>query len=226
MPRRNYRRHDAHRLQDEMGWLFDGAERIDTPREHPEPVVSLVPRDLYEVVARFASDPSTRIGRCLIVNTHRCKAVIRKYGKGCSTCADSVEWASSSIQDADPFDDSVPFAVMLRRAATLDDPDLPGRPMMPGDHGFPAVEAMYVQFTMLCIQASRLPSDVAYIAWSASTYWCERRVWSDARYRAIVRLQACLRGHLFRKHVLWSPHTDIGGRFLRARFAKELGSET
>jgi hypothetical protein len=30
----------------------------------------------------------------------------------------------------------------------------------------------------------------------------------ESRYRALVRLQACVRGYLFRKNVLWSPHRD------------------
>jgi hypothetical protein len=83
--------------------------------------------------------------------------------------------------------------------------------MLPEDHGFRAVQAMYVQFAMLCHQAS--------LWWSgdptsrlASAFEKNECVWSESRYRALVRLQACVRGYLFRKNVLWSP-TEIGHRF-------------
>jgi hypothetical protein len=76
MPRRNYGRGNPHRLQHEIGWLFDSTEHISTPRQEPPTVYTVVPQDTYEVVARFASDPLTRIGRCLIINAQRRKAVI------------------------------------------------------------------------------------------------------------------------------------------------------
>lgn len=224
MPRRNYRRHNAHRIRCEMDWLFDSRERIDTPRQGPGPVpgtleLTRVP-DVYDVVARFSSN-SARVGWCLIVNPVRGTVAIRKYSKGCSTCAPSSCWASN-WDEHDPFHDAVPMSVMLRRAETLDDPSLPGRPMLPDDHGFSAVQAMYVQFTMLCVEASAWPTDLVHVVWMSSPWYSERHVWSETRYRALVRLQACVRGYLFRKYVLWSPHTDIGHRFLTTRFEREL----
>jgi hypothetical protein len=84
---------------------------------------------------------------------------------------------------------------------------------------------MYVQFAMLCHKASLWWSaDLAYITWLASAFENERHVWSESRYRALVRLQACVRGYLFRKNVLWSPHTEIGHRFLEAHFSKEVAT--
>jgi hypothetical protein len=80
---------------------------------------------------------------------------------------------------------------MLQRAATLDDPDLQPTHAARGSRVLSCPGDVRT-FAMLCHQASLWWSATPYITWLASAFENERHVWSESRYRALVRYRhAC-----------------------------------
>ncbi|BDA46417.1 hypothetical protein COCOBI_08-5100 [Coccomyxa sp. Obi] len=179
-------------------------------------------------------------GRFLAYNVHRRVVLLSDFtsGGGCSTCGNGEIESDDAMMDILghppvyagwrlPFELGKPLVTsakdFLDYAQRLVDPAMQLRRAMPEDVGYRSLDALYATYILFYSKVlshlSGEQSDFTPVAtWSP-------KEWTPLRYNAVVRLQAACRSWLFRQRVLYSPHTELGRRYLLRAWRRECSSQ-
>ncbi|BDA46418.1 hypothetical protein COCOBI_08-5110 [Coccomyxa sp. Obi] len=153
-------------------------------------------------------------------------------GGGCPTCGyggvESEDAMMDILEQAFGVSTEKPFMAsaedFLDYAQRLVDPAMTLRRAMPEDVGYRSLDALYATYTLFYSRVLRRLSssrghkhvDTAIVAaWSP-------REWTPLGYNSV----AMWRGWLFRHRMLYSPHTDLGHRYLLRAWHRECSAQT
>ncbi|CAL8462549.1 g2082 [Coccomyxa elongata] len=175
-------------------------------------------------------------GRFLAYNIHRREVMLSEYssGGGCSSCgygAIGSEDAIMSILDKPAGNPrQKPFVAsaeeFLDYAQRLVDPAMTHRQAMPEDVGYQSLVTLYTMYILFYFRVARClylhGREQVGIAHVAAWTLIE---WTQHKLDALVRLQAAWRGWHFRQRVLYSPHTELGRRYLLRAWNRECSSQ-
>ena len=150
-------------------------------------------------------------GRFLAYNPSTGHVVLAKYDSdnGCSSCGEGAEPSWSGITNAVRKDHhKMHWTQLANWANKMVDPSMTSRRLDSRDFGYVPLSIIYATFRYLI--SSRDLSQIAY-QWTP-------RVWTPRRYQAVIKVQAMVRGWLFRHKILYNPETVIGRKFVMAQW--------
>ncbi len=128
----------------------------------------------------------------------------------CETCDAGAVYSNQDIEEAlgggRPLM-QVSCYTMAYRARHHIDPSMTVRQLRPDDHDYKPLACLYTAYSWYDKMTRSISSTQILAHWRCKYY-------DPERYRCIVKVQAMIRGWLFRHRVLYNPHTKIGQRFL------------
>ncbi|CAL8462535.1 g2068 [Coccomyxa elongata] len=216
------RRYPFERI-DGQGWKIVATYRIKNHR----PIYD----DDYDPYDRWASS------RFLAYNVYRRVVLLSEYlsgGPACPTCGFGGVDSEDAMIDIleQPYAAPMGKAFLasaeefLECAQRLVDPAMKLRRAMPEDMGYHSLVTLYAMYTLFYSRVLRRPPlshRREHVEFAQIAAWSPRE-WDLHRYNALVRLQAAWRGWHFRQRVLYSPHTELGRRYLLRDWRRECSS--
>ncbi|CAL8462551.1 g2084 [Coccomyxa elongata] len=176
-------------------------------------------------------------GRFLANNIHRRVVLLSGFrsGGGCPTCGNGDIESEDEMMDILEQASGAPMGSIflasaeefLECAQRLVDPAMKLRQAMPEDVGYHSLVTLYAMYTMFysrVVRRSPLSHRRERINFASVAAWSPRE-WDLAAWNAPVRLQAAWRGWHFRQRVLYSPHTELGRRYLLRAWHRECSSQ-
>ncbi len=153
-------------------------------------------------------------GHFLAVNLLRQEVILDRYESHqgfCDTCDYGARESHDDIEEA--LGGGRPLArvscdTMAHRAKHFIDPSMTVRQLRQDDHDFAPLACLYTVYSWYAKTNNMRLSLSSY----RSSWRC--KYFFPKRYRAIVKLQAMIRGWLYRHKVLYNPQSEIGRRFL------------
>ena len=130
---------------------------------------------------------------------------------GCPSCGEGGVSSTEGITEAVNRDRHIlHWKQFERHAMDMIDPCMTSRRLHRMDSHYIPLSILYSTFRYIVFSTQRDLSKIGY-SWKA-------RVWTPWRYKAIIKVQALIRGWLFRHKVLYNPNTEIGRRYALAQW--------
>lgn len=195
----------------------------DTPEEaathvslHRAPLSDkqkLSPNDWFLLVKYKAGKYRHCGGYCLTYCPCTGQVVMSTYDSedGCPSCGEGGVSSTEGITEAVNKDRNIlHWKQFERQAQDMIDPCMTIRQLDRMDSHYIPLSILYCTFQYIVSFTQRDLLRLGY-SWKA-------RVWTPWRYRAIIKLQAFIRGWLFRHKILYNPNSDIGRRYISAQW--------
>lgn len=158
---------------------------------------------------------SRRGGHFLAVNPACQQVALDRYESHwgyCETCDAGAVYSNQDIEEAlgggRPLM-QVSCYTMAYRARHHIDPSMTVRQLRPDDHDYKPLACLYTAYSWY----DKMTRSISSTQIDILAHW-RCKYYDPETYRCIVKVQAMIRGWLFRHRVLYNPHTKIGQRFL------------